>query len=36
LLYLVERPQLVTFFKGIWDAWQKDKDFHLIGFREQI
>ena len=36
LLYLVESPQLVAFFERIGYAGQKDKDFHLIGFREQI
>ena len=35
LLYLVESPQLVAFFKRIGYAGQKDKDFHLIGFRGQ-
>ena len=36
LLYLVESPQLVAFFKRIGYAGQKYEYLHLVGFREQI
>lgn len=35
LLYLIECPQFITFFKREWDAWQENKNLHLVGIREQ-
>lgn len=35
LLYLVECPQLIAFFKGKWDAGQKDEDLHHGVFEVQ-
>ena len=35
LLYLIECPQFITFFKRERDAWQEDKNLHLVGIREQ-
>ena len=35
LFYLVERPQLVAFFKRIRNAGQEDKYLHHVGFGGQ-
>ena len=35
LLYLIECPQFISFFKWEWDARQEDKNLHLVGIREQ-